>query len=452
MREYFIARALVRAVAGESDQAVAMLSRVPLQPEIVHFATYLMREPSDVAPDTTAERFADVLHSLARRATLPRYAGKMLGGNALTLLYTLKGNLPHGDWTHLALDYVYLAGADLDGMAFRHSTLRYANLDNTSLVGADFSYCDLTGVQLEETAAVVSIALDEDSSTVFAGYTDNSIRRWRVEAGRRATCVTIAELDFRPESLSLTPQKDVFVMGGTDQLRRVSVLSAGADGQWAPLCAFAVDATITSVALRNRAAVLERREQRSDASKIEVYLPDGRVVESARLIPGSGHSLLVLAPDRAISWDPAQTTLWARAVNGVLAPQQVLPLPSFTCLDGRLLDQGEALLLLGHADGRLSLWTVGFDGASAPRRLWQIASHAGSVSSVRLSGGFVLSGGIDRTLNLFPLMDDWNVGPPIKLHRTLRCAGLHIDGVEGAAEQTLLADLVQRSAATDANA
>ncbi|RSM39749.1 hypothetical protein DMB66_57945 [Actinoplanes sp. ATCC 53533] len=131
---------------------------------------------------------------------------------------------------------------------------------------------------------------------------------------------------------------------------------------------------------------------------------------------------------------------------------RVLAVPSATCLDGRLLDQSEALLLLGHADGQLSLWSVDVDGESEPRRLWQIAAHAGSVSSVRLSGGFVLSGGFDRTMNLFPLMDDWNVGPPIKLHRTLRCAGLRIDGVEGAAERTLLADLVRRSATAEETA
>ncbi|MCM4078232.1 Rho termination factor N-terminal domain-containing protein [Actinoplanes sp. TRM88002] len=452
MREYFIARALVRAIAGESDQAVAMLSRVPLQPEIVHFATHLMRDPSDVAPNTAVETFTDVLHSLTRRATLPRYAGKTLGGNAMTLLYTLNGNLPHGDWSHLALDYVYLAGADLDGMTFRHSTLRYANLDNTSLAGADLSHCDLTGVQLEETAAVVSIALDEDNSTVFAGYTDNSIRRWRVEAGRRAICVTIADLDFRPESLSLTPQKDVFVMGGTDPHRRVTVLGAGADDQWAPLCAFTADSTIISVAVRKQRAVLERRKQRSGASKIEVFLPDGRVLESAKVIRGSGYSMLALGPDCVISQDKAQTVMWSGPVNGLSAPRRVLPLPSSICLDGRLLDQTEALLLLGHADGQLSLWSVDLDGTAEPRPLWQITAHTGAVSSVRLSGGFALSGGVDRTMNLFPLMDDWKVGPPISLHRTLRCTGLRIDGVKGAAEHDLLTDLVRRSTATETSA
>lgn len=72
MREFFIARALVRAIAAENDKARALLAKVPLQPEIVDFTRLLIQHPSDVTGTDTQQTFTDKLTSIAKSATRRR--------------------------------------------------------------------------------------------------------------------------------------------------------------------------------------------------------------------------------------------------------------------------------------------------------------------------------------------------------------------------------------------
>ena len=97
MREYFIACALVRAIAGTRDRAEQLLSYIPLQPEIVNFAVSLMSEKEKAGSINTD--YPNKLISLAKSAVSPSYAGKFLGGNALTLLFALTGRVPKVDWS-----------------------------------------------------------------------------------------------------------------------------------------------------------------------------------------------------------------------------------------------------------------------------------------------------------------------------------------------------------------
>jgi hypothetical protein len=195
MREFFVARGLVRAV--DAQDATSMLATVPLQPEIVEFARLLMLREH---PET----FAHKLVSLARSAILPLYADKHAGGNALTLLYALKEELPKRDWSELALDYANLSGADLSGMSFRGSSLRHASLDNTRLVETDLRDADLTGVQLERAGGVMAFTFDVDRNRVYAAYGHRSLRCWTLGVGGRMSCETIAKLDMEADSLDLT--------------------------------------------------------------------------------------------------------------------------------------------------------------------------------------------------------------------------------------------------------
>jgi hypothetical protein len=461
MREYFIARAIVRAIAHDRGRAENLLSHVPLQPEIVHFAVLLMRDPESVTARSTPAMFVDQLDSLARSATRAAFTGRNLGGNALTLLYALNGKLPHDNWSDLALDFAYLAGANLDGMSFRGSSMQSANLDNTSLAGTDFRDADLTGVQLEETAAVLAVALDEDSNAIFAGYSDNTVRRWTIGAGRRTTSTIVTKLNFRPDTIDLSPYKDLIVAGtGKSTEPRVVVLSAtGTDDAWGTVSSFAARPDIRFVRVRQGQVIAHRIQQDAAAgpANLHLYAPKDRTVRTLLPHTLSGQLRCVLDEWTTIVREaPSRLLLTVEARDGLSATDRPKPVeqrfavPEPVCLDARRLSGQEALLLLGHANGEISLSKITVDG-SAPSlaRLWQRQAHAGSVTAVRISGRFVLSGGMDRTLNLFPLRDGWAVDEPIRLHRTLHCAGLRIEGVRGKREQKLLRTLLQSGQAHD---
>jgi hypothetical protein len=102
---------------------------------------------------------------------------KYLGGNAVNLLYRLKGYLPGNDWSNLLLDGAILPNVDLSGKNFSHTSLKYANLDNVNFTGSDFSDSNLTEVRIEETTPVQSIAIAPGEKTL-ALYHDGAIREW----------------------------------------------------------------------------------------------------------------------------------------------------------------------------------------------------------------------------------------------------------------------------------
>jgi hypothetical protein len=90
-------------------------------------------------------------------------------------------------------------------------------------------------------------------------------------------------------------------------------------------------------------------------------------------------------------------------------------------------------------------------GPQSLRELWSKAAHAGSVNSVRVTRHAVLTGGTDRSMCLIPLGDGWQAGEPLRLHRTLNCTGMLIDGVRGDAERSMLEDRLRESAADASN-
>ncbi|GAA4306621.1 hypothetical protein GCM10023178_14710 [Actinomadura luteofluorescens] len=222
MREFFVARALVRVIGNEDGKARSMLAKVPLQPEIVEFVRLIDQHSVDERSQRDREMLRRELTKLAKSATVRRYKDQHLGGNALTLLYALSRKLPTHDWSGLALDYADLSGANLDGMCFRGSSLRSASLDNASLVGADFRNADLAGVQLQQTAPVIALTFDSDSNIAYAIYGDRSVRCWTFGVGGRMSCVTLADLDFHSTSIHLSPFGDLVIKGPDT----IAVLSA----------------------------------------------------------------------------------------------------------------------------------------------------------------------------------------------------------------------------------
>ncbi len=438
MREYFVARALVRAVATGSEKASAMLARVPLQPEIIEFARLLMRQPGDLGLTGTPESFAHRLTSLAKSAILPIYRDQYLGGNALTLLFALTGELPRTDWAGLALDYADLAGANLNRLSFRGSSLRNASLDNATLAGTDLRDADLTGVQLEQTAPVRALTFDADTNTAYAAYGDRSVRRWSFGVGGRMSCVTIAQLDFQPTRLDLSPFGDLIA---TDA-RSVVVLSVpGAEEAWRVVSRFRAREAAGDFLVSGDYLVLSvAHAARPGGKTYQRYDPVTRKRVGPAIEGEKGTRTFMLGGSTALDVSPAgilrltgaskwtQSLAWAGS--------------SFDCLK---VSEDLALLAVGQEGGTVSLWRL--DGLRSPApaltEIWRHRAHAGSVTDVRLSGMYVLSGGMDRTICLFRLTDNWATGEPLRLHRTLDCAGMKIDGVHGPRERNLLASLIR---------
>jgi hypothetical protein len=115
----------------------------------------------------------------------------------------------------------------------------------------------------------------------------------------------------------------------------------------------------------------------------------------------------------------------------------------FTQIAARRLDDDTALMAIGRQDGGVELHRL-LSLRTAPKLepLWSHRAHAGMVTDVCVSGMFVLSGGMDRTICLFTLRDGWAAGEPVRLHRTLECAGMRFDGAEGPKERAMLQALL----------
>lgn len=432
MREFFVARALVRAVTALGEQAKSMLALVPLQPEIVDFACLLVRHAEDARASDTPERFAHKLVSLAKSATLPLYKDQHLGGNALTLLFALNHQLPRTDWSGLALDYADLAGADLSGLSFRRSSLRSASLDNTRLVGTDLRDADLTGVQLEQTAPVLALAFDPDSNTAFAAYGDRTIRRWTFGVGGRMNCETLTEVGFPLTHLGLSPFGDLVAKGPG----MIAVLSAlGKDETWHVVSHFSVSTTAEDVWISGDHIIL-RGKDLAGTTVLTEYDPIERKAVSTNTA-STDSRLFILS----------ETTTLTAADNRLLLTtpkgRSIFEVPPRTSLDVRKISDDLVLLALGHEDGAVSLWCLHLRSRPQLEKVWERDTHVGSVTDVRLSGMFVLSGGMDRTICLFTLTDNWMSSEPVRLHRTVECARLKIDGVQGPRERTKLEALLR---------
>jgi hypothetical protein len=440
MREYFVARALVRAITSSQQQAIQILSHVPLRPEIINFAVLLMKEQQEIIGDrSSGSLFEDMLYSLARSAVLPMYAKKHLGGNAISLLHALTHRLPHTDWSGLALDYAYLADANLKDMSFQNSSMRYANLDNTQLDGADFREADLTGVQLEETAAVLDLVLDEDKNCVYAVYGDKTVRRWSLGAGGRITSNTVHQISFTPNSLGISPFGDL-VIGGQEDL--VILSQAGTERSWRVISRFKLRPDIREFAIQ-RDCVAVRQDAQESEYALNLYAPGDREIKASLALDRTGPFHFTSPCDVFVSTEGGHVAIRFTTSDGSEAIK-VLETAPMSCIDVKVLEKRELLVILGHGDGNVSLWRMHIDEASVSvEEIWNVTAHTEAVTTVQISESFVVSGAMDRTVCLFTFTDQWCVGEPLRLHRTLSCEGMRIEGVKGERERQLLQALIE---------
>jgi hypothetical protein len=367
------------------------------------------------------------------------YAEKHLGGNALSMLYALTHQLPHADWSGLVLDYAYLAGANLEDKSFRGSSMKYANLDNTQLGGADFRKADLTGVQLKETAPVLDLALDRDRNAIYVGYGDNTVRRWLLGPGGHATSHIICEVPFTLRELDISPFGDLIARGN----QHLAIISRSNRGKsWNVVSRFRVRADIRGISVQ-AGHILLQRDLRGPGFMLHSYAPQNRETPTSLAVDHPGPFCLVSPSVALISAEGGRLALRLAAGDDAQVAK-ILDVPPMSCIDAKVLDKRGLLVVLGHGNGDVSLWRVRSDEPSlSVEQIWRIPVHGGFVTTVRLSDSFVISGGVDRAVCLLTFTDQWRVGEPLRLHRTLSCKGMKIDGVKGERERQLLRSLIE---------
>ncbi|HZM76307.1 MAG TPA: NACHT domain-containing protein [Candidatus Limnocylindrales bacterium] len=327
------------------------------------------------------------------------------------------------------------AGAQLAKLKRLHDPIGLAA--KPLFLRADFQDADLTGVQLEQTAPVLALAIDGD--TVIAAYGDQTVRRWSTAAGGRNGDKVIAQLDFRPQSLALSPFGDVIVAG--DQ--QVAVLSpVAAEQSWPAVSLFQARPDLRGISVAQQIVAVHRATG-DGTFLLHTYEPPGRGVLATVPTPGSGAARLLSSQVACTHTKQAGLTLYL-GLGGPEPEIHHLATPHLASLDGRLLDDRTVVFLFGHDSGDISLWKATIDGPrSQLTELWCIAAHSAPATAVVLSDGLLASGGIDRVVNRFTMVDQTQATEPVRLHRDFRCESMLIDGVRGVREHELLLALIQ---------
>lgn len=427
MREYFFARALVRALQTDPQQARDILSATPLPREITHFAAELLRAQPDSAPLTHLESFA-------RSATIA-LPTTYLGGNSITLLYATQGELPNCDWSGLRLDHAQLRGAELANARFVQSSLRNANLDNADLTEVDFTNADLNGVRLEETARVAALTTLDDERIVVA-YEDGSLRAWQPHPGGNYESQVIGRAEHPVDQLYRTPRGRLAAIGGG-----VFSLYELQGRSLVPTSRFDTKSRYRLTVPGEHSALL-LEETTGGRTQLSWQATTGKELRDLREADG------VITCSTQLD-GMAYAVALDEQVHVVLFDEQghrdarTLEISRTSCLSLGLTRDGDVLLALGQHDGQVRVHRLTGTAVNGPGIvLWQRGLHTGTVTALTFGDrGQLIAGGIDRRVCIVPSAEN-GPGPAgqsvRQLHLTLRCKGVKADGVRTEREQQRL--------------
>lgn len=436
MREYFVALRLCEAVEASEKDGARFLKEVVLNHEILEFAAERWRK---AVPPSVKER----LLGLIRRAEHQNNPGRM-GGYALTLLYRLDRTLPRDFcWSGRVFDDADLEEADLSGMDFHNCSFRSANLANVNLENSNFEDCDLTGVRIEETKPVVSLAAAASRDKLFAFYGDGVLREWNLELPGKATWKVVGLLPPEPGSvLGLHESGQMWL-----HTPRSWMFLAPQEVKWQPQGSFAVKDGYGCVwAAGDCIALVEKSE--SDAARVLLVdlerqgTLNARRVRLVRWCAALGNDGLV--------WSDAGAGFRVASMRGE-PPERGITLssPEPTCLGVQRCRFGEYLVAGGVGDGRICVWRLDPQGTTwAQQKVLDVKVHDGPVTSVAFtSDTCVASGGADRAIVLTRFGEDATLAghTECRLQLTLRCKGMKIRGLKGPAEYEVLARCIAES-------
>jgi uncharacterized protein YjbI with pentapeptide repeats len=428
MREYFFARAVVRAL--REDDAEAVLSSAPLQPEVLDFATLIINE--------NGEDYQTRLLGLVRTSVVEVDTG-FCGGNALSIMYSVQPSLPRKDWSGLRLDYAYLAGANLRGMNFSGSSLKYANLDNANLECADFRESDLTGVRLEETAQVQALSRAASGGAVYAFYRGGTLREWKLSLGGRASGGTIlSDLPADVQGIAVGPFGDFALL----HPGRLDIYISTQGGF---VLASRFHPRIELRGIRAAGANLLLSTERAGDGRLVLYSPASKSTMMAVATRGTARGVFIDSASAIVLGDDTGL-VFARFVDSGSPRVTEFDFDRVTCFDARRVDDEGCVLAVGHDDGRVAVWWINFSSDPPTLdKIWREHPHNAGVSTVMFSGdGYLVSGSRDRSIILFALSENFGLSGTRRLQLTLQCAGAKIDGVKGERERSLLSEALSK--------
>lgn len=180
MKEYFVARGVVRRLCEEKDLVRELLMKSGLGYEICLFAGKALQKLPATHRGPAQKNLTELaretrgMHGHPRRKEFAN-----LGANSVNLLHCGGFGLPGEDWSGLLLDSAALSGACLSGKNFSHCSMRFAHLDNADLTACDLRGCDFTGVQFEKSGRLRTFALDTHENILLACYQDGELRKWQ---------------------------------------------------------------------------------------------------------------------------------------------------------------------------------------------------------------------------------------------------------------------------------
>jgi hypothetical protein len=434
MREYFVACRLVEVLAEGPEATEAMLTGLPLNYEILFFAGRLLRR-RDV--DQERER----LLALLERSTVGR-DNEGLGGTALTLLAALSPRVPDRpgiDYRRRNYERADLQDSDLSGIDFSGSVFQGANLSNVDLTEADLSRCDLTDVRLDTTPPVRALAPGRGADQVLAAYEDGSVWQWDLTLGHRVDySIRYSEKGLVISRLGLGEDGVAWALAG----RRLLLFDIAGDEPWRciariPGAQLNLDFTIDGQVL----ALLQ-----GDPAT-ELHLIDLASMHISATSP-TPESPAFYAPDTELLVQPvddARLRLVATGSRQGLGCD--IPAPKARVACARLTGHGRVLVGWGQEDGGVGLARISA-GVDGPHReeLLRAQPHKGPVTGLTLLGeDRLVSGGLDRTIVVTQLPDQ--AGPTSaraqRLERTLRCAGLRVNGLKPERQREQLEALVR---------
>lgn len=438
MREYFVARGICRALYENKERAKKLLAKLPLNHEILYFAAELMRQKN-------AREYESALLSLTRSTRGTSQCGT-LGGNAVTILYRLKGELPGDDWSELNLDGADLSGADLANKNFSGTSLRYANLDNVNFEGADFCHCDLTGVQIEETASVLAVAANHLGDRIIAAYGDNTIREWNISQRLKNEWKTIGRntngfinwIGTSPHSsLCALTNEEVIFYDFKDQ------------GELLERARFRMKPEYRQVVVKENNLLLVSKKEHDPNKVLLIDLKQQKIrgsveLEKVALSENFDRKTFVMS-EEGTSLRIAETTNSSLESAITLSAHEVTSLCVFSCKK-----YSRYLLACGQRNGEVFVWQIDFfKGKWKEKLLLKRYDHDDSVSSLAfLDDSRIISGGIDRKIFVIRFGSDIGNTKGKKeneLHLTAKCRGMKIEGVKRDRERRMLETLISKA-------
>lgn len=438
VQEFLLARQLTRLLVTNSLRARERLSEVLIGSEICSFMVSIIDRGS------TSE-YVPVLLSFAKSA-VRGLAPSFIGGNAVSLLHGLQAFRPNSDWSDLNLDYARLDGADLTGMRLCRSSLRSADLDNADLTNADLRGADLSNVRLEETASVRAISVEPDSERVLAAYANGEIREWELAPSQACKSILLARSGERAiEAVARGPSGSTVLFAdghctvlSPDEPEPELVRYRTKDHFRLPrVIGSRVSYATEILGVGTRLTVCDLNQDALDTALVV-----GHHVAAFAHLQGLGFVFVDMGGD---GLHIAPSTV------GDAAPSLLkVDGASFMSLAALHEASDRWLIGTGERDGMVSVWSVASkplgDQLGNVELSWTLIMrkvvHDGPVNTLAFSSReAIVSGGSDRVVAMTGLQQTEASRPDLRLHLTLRCRGVLIDGLEGPTERARLTEL-----------